>query len=322
MWLRDDAMNWSDLSNAATAQAGANFPDRITGSVRTAAGEGITGVLVEAYDSEGVIKASAYTLADTSGSYALQGLVYGFYRLQVSWSVSGIMSSVSMDSVPMGVAGINFDLEISYSLASISGYMQAMGAGRARYSVSSRSYAFNVDNGITPSSLSGGFAELHQNDRLIAGAVPDSTGRFVLPNLLPGKYSVRVYDGLAYSPFTSVNLVQGQNYELSYVNDPLPEKSVYAWPNPSSERVNIHFESGLNPVEKRVLVFDVSGALVRELNENSIESVSPGIYSAGWDTRNMKGQKVASGVYVFAVKVRCPINGQHGKVIKKLAIIR
>ena len=90
MWLRDDAMNWSDLSNAATAQAGANFPDRITGSVRTAAGEGITGVLVEAYDSEGVIKASAYTLADTSGSYALQGLVYGFYRLQVSWSVSGI----------------------------------------------------------------------------------------------------------------------------------------------------------------------------------------------------------------------------------------
>ena len=50
-------------------------------------------------------------------------------------------------------------------------------------------------------------------------------------------------------------------------------------------------------------------------------SPSPSLYHTVWDLKNDDGEDVASGVYLFIVKVKGE-NGQSAKVIKKLAVIR
>ncbi len=54
-----------------------------------------------------------------------------------------------------------------------------------------------------------------------------------------------------------------------------------------------------------------------------VETVpAPGLYHAVWDLDNDRGEAVASGVYLFMVKVKGGPEGQSAKVIKKLAIVR
>ncbi len=43
---------------------------------------------------------------------------------------------------------------------------------------------------------------------------------------------------------------------------------------------------------------------------------------ARWDLANAQGEAVASGIYLFMVKVRGGSENQTAKVIKKLAVVR
>ena len=71
-----------------------------------------------------------------------------------------------------------------------------------------------------------------------------------------------------------------------------------------------------------MLIFDIAGQLVRELTGNEMSSPAIGRYHAAWDLRNMRGEPVASGVYLFMVKVKGGSESQTAKVTKKLAVVR
>ncbi|HAM36075.1 MAG TPA: hypothetical protein DCP85_09155 [Elusimicrobia bacterium] len=311
LWTRDDSGNWSSLSNGATTQATAQPVNKITGHVVKVSSEGITAVLVEAFRDDGSLAATAFTLADGSGSYVLDGLSVGTYKVQATWSANDIASSVWLDGIVMGSWDVDFVLSLSYTLSTLTGVLQSSsGTGVAA-----------TGSGFLP-RFSDARVELFRAGRQVSRVGVSAGGRWVIPNLLPGKYSVRAFDGFDYTPMKDVELREGETFTIGLSFDLLPENAVFAFPNPARSAATFRFVSSLTPLEAQIAVFDVAGRLVREIPGSEITSPSPGLYHASWDLTNSRGAPVASGVYIFMVKVRGGPESQTGKVIKKMAVVR
>ncbi|MBI4386089.1 MAG: hypothetical protein HY551_01780, partial [Elusimicrobia bacterium] len=316
VFTRDDAGNWSAVSNVASARTAFTPPNSITGHVVNLSTQGITGVLMNAYNPDGSLASTTYTLNDGSGTYALAGLSSGAYIVEAVWTANGLTSSIWKDGIAMGSFNVDFVLTVSYTLASITGQMFALESdGEASGGAAYRARA-------AARSSANGYVELFQNGRRIAVSGVNADGRFTVSNLLPGRYSLRGYNGLAFTPLIDVSLLEGEVREVSLVWDPLPEPSVYAFPNPARDRTTLRFETNVAGPEAQILVFDVTGALVREIPGSEMTSPQLGLYHANWDLTNQRGEAVVSGIYLFLVKVRSSTTGQVAHVTKKLAIVR
>lgn len=313
VFMADDSGNWSALSNGATVVATPQPYNKITGQVMKVSSEGITAVLLEAYDSAGVRASSAYSLADGSGTFALDNILPGVYRVQASWTAGEVTSSVWLDNIAVGSYGLQFVLEVNYTLSSLTGTLASLSAQSA------------APSGFLTRASDGDFQEsrvqLLRGGNQVAEVKPDPTGRWTIPNLLPGKYAVRAFNGLEFSDALPVELGEGETQEVSFVFDPLPEAQAFAFPNPARDHTTMRFVSGLPGLEAQVSIFDIAGVLVKEIPGSAMTAKPGGLYHANWDLTNDNGESVASGVYLFMVKVRGS-NGQIGKVIKKLAIVR
>jgi hypothetical protein len=120
----------------------------------------------------------------------------------------------------------------------------------------------------------------------------------------------------------TLKLHEGEVVALGSAAGLLPEAGVYAFPNPAKDSVTLRFETSAYPLEASVAIYDVAGALVREIPDADIEDMGLGVHHAVWDTRNGAHKRVASGVYLFVVKVRDVSNNARKQLVKKLAIIR
>ncbi len=330
-FMADDAGNWSALSNGATAMAAPQPLSRISGHVMKVSSEGITAVLLECYDESNALRGTAFTLADGSGTYVVDGLPSGSYKVQASWTAGDITSSVWLDGIPVGSYDIDFVLQINYTLSTLTGTLQSLSVAGARGAVGS-------DKGHGVRAAASGAAaflaraqsdhyststvELYQGGKKAVSVAVAPSGRWEISNLLPGKYGVRAFNGLEYTDVQDVEVGEGEVKEVSFVYDPLPTDSVFAFPNPARTRTTIRFVSTLIPLEAQVSIFDIAGNLVRELAGSQMSSPAPGLYHAVWDLDNDRGEAVASGVYLFMVKVKGGPESQSAKVVKKLAIVR
>jgi hypothetical protein len=175
--------------------------------------------------------------------------------------------------------------------------------------------------GTSAAGSESGYVEIYQNGRKAGVVNTDGQGKYVIPNLLPGHYTLRAYNGLGFSEFVDVSVAEGQTLSLVFAFDLLPEDKVYFYPNPARDHTVVRFESAAHPLEAQAYVFDLTGALVREL-PGSISTRSGAEISWQWDLRNDRGEAIASGVYLVEVKVHDPVTGRRAKVVKKLAVIR
>ncbi|MDE2290715.1 MAG: hypothetical protein KGL53_01425, partial [Elusimicrobia bacterium] len=196
LFTADSDGNWSAVSNDAVAKA-VEFPsDKIGGQVIDVSSQGITGVHLEAFDSGGARVTDGYSLADGSGTYTLSGLPTGVYKVQATYTANDITSSVWIDSVPVGTSGLQFVLQVHYTLSTLTGTLatlSAAGAAPAGFMVRA------AQDGFTQSRV-----ELLQGGSVVAQVRPDPTGRWTIGNLLPGKYSVRAFDGVDYTQAQAV----------------------------------------------------------------------------------------------------------------------
>ncbi|TBR20568.1 hypothetical protein EPO15_12755, partial [bacterium] len=313
IFLADDAGNWSALSNAATTYAGVQPFSRIRGYVRKASSEGVTAVQLEAYSETDLRVSNTFSLADGSGTYSLEGIPDGLFRVQATWTADEVTSSVWLDNVAVGTDEVLFTLEVSYTLSTLTGTLA---------SLSSQALS---PSGFLVRAAEGGYSDarvdLLRAGTAVAQVKPDPTGRWTIPNLLPGKYAVRAFNGLEYTDPQDVQLGEGETREVVFVFDPLPEASVFAFPNPARTGTTFRLVSALPGLEAQVTIFDIAGTLVKEIPGSAFVAKAGGLYHADWDLTNDNGESVASGVYLFMVKVKGN-NGQSGKVIKKLAIVR
>lgn len=316
LWTADDAQNWSPASNEAAALSGAPDTGALTGKVTDASTQPVTGVLVEALGPSGAVEGSDYT--DTFGNYSIPALNSLYLTIRAVWAAQDIESSVSKDTIPNGSTGVNFTLSVTYQLASVSGFIPSSYLPR---SFSARpAGARYTTREVRPSSGSEPFVEIYSRGRRIGAAFTDSSGAFAVPNLLPGTYGLRVYNGSDYSKMETVKLGPGQNFVFTPKYDLLGKAGVYAYPNPANTAVNFHFTS--DATEAEVEVFDISGRLVKKLTNVSDDSaVVPGVNSKKiyWD---MSGERIASGVYIYILRVRKASTGETEKVVKKFAVIR
>ena len=303
MWAKDDADLWSAPSALAYTVAGERLNDMIAGSVKTPGGEGITGVMVDAVSNLGLIVATAYTLDDGLGSFTLQPLPDGIYRVQATWLEDGFSSAIAKDQIPMGYADTNFMLSLDYQLASVSGVLPASGP-----------------SGLRPSAIASE-ARLLRGARVVAAARADAAGRFTIRNLIPGPYTLRVRgDDGAWKTF-QIKLAPGQNLEIKPLGQLLRPGTVYAYPNPAASYVKFHLESDILPVRKRLSVFSVDGKLVKSVEDGDAGWTNPSanVYQYQWD---FSGGKPASGVYFYSVKLKHELSGETDGTTRKFAVIR
>ena|GEM_PF-476685 len=303
LWTRDDAGNWSALSNGATAQA-SPFPNSVGGHVMTVSSVGITGVLVEAFDATGLLQGHTYTVGDGSGTYAITSLPAGSYRVQATWEAEDIISSVGTDGIPLGASNADFTLSIGYELASIGGEL-------AGYRLS----ALGVrTQGVRPASAR---VELYQRGRLVATAPVDAAGKFLISNLLPGKYVLRVPDPAGGSKELAVRVRPGEALQISPLGELLRTDKVYVYPNPASRTATFHIESDQFPLRVQLAVFDITGRVIAKLANEAFVGRNGGL-EADWEIPS----KVAPGVYIYSLHVKHEVSGEHKKVIKKFAIVK
>jgi len=316
IWTADDAHNWSGASNEAVAMAGSSNYGGISGLIKDGAGYPITGVLLEAFAPNGALEGSDFT--DTSGIYSISDLGSANFTVKATWAADDIESSVSKDGIANGSEGVNFGLSITYMLASISGFIPEHFLPASHPKLS----AAYTTREVRPAQNMP-FVEIYRKGRRIGAAFADQHGAFKVPNLLPGTYSIRVYNGSDFSKMEVVSLKAGQNFMFSPKFELLNKDKVYAYPNPAGKIVNFHFYTSLaaGAFEAVVEVFDISGRLIKTLDSYSADSVVGDSGHGYVITWNMSGEKMASGVYVYILRVK-NMSGGAEKVIKKFAVIR
>jgi len=300
LWVMDDAGLWSAASPEFSGLSGESLPDEIAGHVKTALGEGITGVMVEGYGSLGGVW-SGFTLDDGNGSFRLTNLSAGVYRIQVTWTAEGISSSVSKDLIPVGYADTDFTLSVGYALASVSGTLSASGRGRR-----------------TSSSVSAvSVVELYQNGRRIASVGVQPDGTFRIGNILPGTYELRT-PGMRAVPVT---VRSGENLVIRPEDSALLGESLYAYPNPARTRVTFRLQTGEPTVKEEISVFDTAGRLVRKMRggDGCWERPTPYLHLVSWD---FTGSEPASGVYLYKASMKLEGTGETVVKTGKLAVVR
>jgi len=316
--LRNTDGNWSAFSNQASTVATPAPLNAILGHVVDVSTRGITGVEVDAWNSAGALVSTAFTLADGSGTYSVGGLAPGTYKLQATWTVNGVTSSVWQDNISMGTVGVDFSLGINYSLATLTGSLASLTTSAARTATTPQAL-------LRPQGGAGSsFIEVVQRGRTITSVGVPPSGRWTVPSLLPGQYSVRAFTGASYTDYQDITLAEGETRQVIFAFNALPDDSVFAYPNPAKDSTTFRFLTPYNSFEAVIDVFDVAGRLVREIPGSAIAAApasGPGVYHYVWDLTNSRGQAVASGVYLFYVKIKGS-DGTVVKVVKKLAVVR
>ncbi|MBW7996036.1 MAG: T9SS type A sorting domain-containing protein [Candidatus Glassbacteria bacterium] len=141
-----------------------------------------------------------------------------------------------------------------------------------------------------------------------AALAPDGSFRFEY--LLGGSYRVWVSADGAELPGTSGEIVLsatdppvvdiGITADLRGLAPPLPSAGRIGLaqnvPNPFNPSTTVSFTvaESAGPVMARLAVYDLRGALVRNLLDRTVE---PGMHRLEWDGRDQRGRQVSSGVY-------------------------
>ncbi|MCY4603727.1 MAG: hypothetical protein OXE49_05790, partial [Gemmatimonadetes bacterium] len=78
------------------------------------------------------------------------------------------------------------------------------------------------------------------------------------------------------------------------------------YPNPFNKTTQIDYQIGINdPIVAGQTMVELeirtlTGGLVRHLVE---DLAAPGLYSASWDGRDERGERVASGMYYYILRI-------------------
>lgn len=303
----------SGLSGMLSAKTAYVPPQIISGYVTQSNKTAITGVEVTAIKAGANPTYTVYTTTAGFYQFTLESLsAEGLYKIKASWTANGIQSSVYKEDISNGTENVNFTLETNYDLATVSGKV-----------IIARSTSQAIKRAAGMDTSAPGFVELLQNGKVIGRIYTDLDGNYEIPNILPGKYTMRAFNGLAYSKSNSVELREGDRASMVFSYDLLSQEKVYSYPNPavSAEFLTIHFETSGQDADIELNIYTISGELVRTVKPEEM-ALTNNVYEYQWNMKNQNNQKVASGVYIYQVKVKDKKTSERANVIKKLAIVK
>jgi len=276
---------------------------------------GITGVEVWALKNEELVSSA---ITDTKGSYKITGLTpESTYLVRANWSANGIESSVCKEAFAPSYL-FNFTLELDYELGTIAGNVSGVEREAKRVSGSGLGQSLSSASGIA-------FVELEQRGKILVKVPLEIDGNYNIPNLLPGKFVARAYNGSIYSNSRTVNLKEGETLRVDFAFGMMPEEEVYNYPNPAKGgSTTIRYYCGYADPETEIKIYNIAGELVRKVKDNEInrDGTDPHIYKFFWDCENSSGKEVSSGIYIYAVEVKEKGGSESKKVSKRMAVIR
>jgi len=216
-------------------------------------------------------------------------------------------------------------LEIDYELGTIAGNVSGV---EEKYVASlCRPESKRISGSELQKILSPGsgiaFVELEQRDKVIVRVPVEMEGNYSIPNLLPGRFIARAYNGTIYSNPRMVNLKEGETFKVNFVFGIMPGETVFNYPNPAkSGSTTIRYYCGYSDPEAEIKIYNIAGELVRGVRDSEIDETDAPIYKFLWDCKNDSGKGTASGIYIYIVEVKEKSSGATKKVVKRLAVIR
>jgi len=286
----------------------------ICGRVTLSDGEtGITGVEVWALKGEELVSSA---ITDTKGYYKITGLAWeSVYLVRANWSTNGIETGVGKEAFAPSYS-FDFTLELNYELGTIAGNVSGVEREAKRVSGLELYESLSPSNGVA-------FVELEQRGKVIVRVPLEMDGIYSIPNLLPGRFIARAYNGTIYSNSRIVDLSEGETLRVDFAFGMMPKEEVYNYPNPAKGgSTTIRYYCAYADPEAEIKIYNISGELVREVEDNEIDETDAPIYRFLWDCENSSGKEVASGIYIYMVEVKEKGGSESKKVVKRMAVIR
>jgi len=316
VWQAIAASSYYDIFAQRVTEGGSTYSASISGRVTLPDYEtGITGVDVWAVKDEKLVSSA---ITDTKGYYKIVGLVQqNAYLVRANWRANEIESSVSKETFAPSYS-FDFTLELDYELATIAGNVSGVGREVKRASGSGIDKSLSPGNGIA-------FVELEQIGKVIVRVPLDIDGSYAIPNLLPGRFVARAYNGTIYSNSRTVELSAGERLRVDFAFGIMPEETVFNYPNPTrSGLTTIQYYCGYTDPEGEIKIYNIAGELVRKVRDSEIsrDGTDPHIYRFLWDCKNSSGKGVASGIYIYIVEAKEKNGNGSKKVVKRMAVIR
>lgn len=221
--------SWPELESVTLYQPGApwevqaeqvlrsgviNGSGLITGTVTTASGTTpLAGITVTAYRQTGTIEwtVAGTTSTDSSGNYAISGLVTGIYRAKFT-DLAGNYAEQFYDNQSTFTMATNFDVADGQVTPSINADMAL--AGRIGGTIT------KVGGGAAPDVVASAWLNAGGGSKMISNAVSASNGTYTIGGLPPGSYRVRfadVYFPPRYLPEWYDNVLNEQDAEIIIV---------------------------------------------------------------------------------------------------------
>ncbi|OGS22446.1 MAG: hypothetical protein A2252_01250 [Elusimicrobia bacterium RIFOXYA2_FULL_39_19] len=301
-------------------------PDTILGKVTQKDGTPLSTIPCEALLNDTVVK-KVYTYTD--GTYNFTGLTENTtYIIRVSL-YEGEKVSLVYREVKTGTKSVNFTLEIDYELATISGQMagyKATGKLSAMSAAKFSDYKFRAKALVPGNGI--GYVEIYhlKDGPGTTLRIPiDNSGKYEIPNLLPGKYVVKGYNGVVYSTMKVLDVKEGQRVSITLSFQGILDGKTISYPNPSTiGSLTLKYYTGYNVPESQIKVYTIAGELVKTINDAEIDVIieTNANRKYVWNCRNDAGDLAASGVYLFILEVKDNANGEKARFIGKFAIIK
>jgi hypothetical protein len=141
---------------------------------------------------------------------------------------------------------------------------------------------------------------------------------YKLPKLSPGKHSlkVRAWDVFNNSSIKEIkfNVVEGVDFAIF---------NVFNYPNPFSEKTYFTFQrvgtEEETPVDVEIKVYTLSGKLISRIERFGLTG---NFIAIEWDGRDMDGDEIANGVYIYKVIVKTFDGSKRAESIGKLVVMR
>jgi hypothetical protein len=165
-------------------------------------------------------------------------------------------------------------------------------------------------------------------------SVPDLAGYLVYRSYDQNEYEVMTQQLLSETNYLDRDVLSGVSYSYSVTavdysgNEsplaqavsatapsvpPVTTRMLAPFPDPCVSQAVLRYEIAEDVMWGTIKVFDVSGRLVRDLNEGRM---GPGQYAAVWDLKANSGERVSPGIYL------CVLSSKDLNSSKKLAVLK
>ncbi|MFY8021402.1 MAG: PKD domain-containing protein [Bacteroidia bacterium] len=285
------------------------------------------GVLIYAYEPvSGTLNFYQYAVTNDSGYYEVE-LVPGYYLAQANFAFDPFQNQNYIptyypsalnwdDALVITLLGprddINIQLKTFYDLGNGLGKV----SGKVYYGLGNKNETGEISYGTPVNKML--IYLLNEQGKVVSYTHSHANGSYSFSNLPEGKYTVwgemagrvtlapEIAIASTNTDFGNIDIVVGKNFVSTGIKDEMEllSESLQVFPNPAQDKVVVQF-GNVSAKINTIQVYDISGALIKQVNKNEIES-DGSIYI----------QDIQGGLYI--IRVTTEDGKQFNKKLQKL----